>query len=127
MCSKRSDRFFDLFDPPKDDVPLSDTRFKRPGQQTTSLQDFHRSIDYTIDFHGHTIAEALKIIEEHLQAHRMSHICLLIHGKGLHGQSILKRHILHYLKQNTRCYGYTQAPAHKGGHGATVVRFAKHS
>jgi len=125
MCSKRSNRFFDLFDPPRDTSVSVESSYKSPGQQNRGLKTLAKHIDFTIDFHGYNVNQAYSIIDAHLKEHPEQHVCLFIHGKGLNTTSVLKRHILDYLTQHPRAYGYIEAPRDKGGSGATVVRFAK--
>ena len=124
MCSKISNRFFDLFDTKSHATPLAPERFKRSGQQNRAMRSFKDNITATIDFHGDNVASALERIHHHLTSHPHNHICLLIHGKGLNSGSILKKAILDFITHHPRCYGYLPAPRDRGGSGATLVRFA---
>ena len=126
MCSKQSDRFFNLFDTSHDAASLQPpATFRRAGQQRGAMRSFQDHIGHTIDFHGYVVAEALEKIQQHLHMQPHSHICLFIHGKGHASGGVLKRAMLHYIAQHPRCYGYMQAPTHHGGSGATLVRFSK--
>lgn len=125
MSSKPFNRFFDLFETKNLQQPEAEAHFIRPGQQIKSMRAWKENIDITIDFHEHTTAEAINSLKIHLERHNENHICLIIHGKGRNNKSILKNALLHYLQDNTRCYGYTPAPQNKGGTGATIVRFSK--
>lgn len=125
MSSKRSNRFFDLFDDSTHEESTPDSSFKRSGQQNAPLKKLHTQIQSRLDFHGKTVAEAIHILEGHLYSHPHAHVCLLIHGKGYASGSKLKRELLQYLTSHSRCFAYLPAPPSKGADGASIARFTK--
>ena len=124
MSSKQYNRFFDLFDPEPEEI-CPEYIFHRSGQQTAAMRKFHARIDYEIDFHGLNINDTIMKMNEHINTHTESHICLLIHGKAYQTGSKLKKALLAHLASVHRCYGYLPATIKYGGEGATIARFSK--
>jgi DNA-nicking Smr family endonuclease len=81
----------------------------------------------TLDLHGHTAEEAKGMLLAFLKRAYTSQrrLVLIIHGKGLHsgGKGVLKRMVHRVITQDGAAYALKSmnAPAQKGGSGATVV------
>jgi DNA-nicking Smr family endonuclease/chorismate mutase len=75
----------------------------------------------TIDLHGETIDSAREILSTLLQQayHKQRRGLLIIHGKGK--QAILKKHVIHWLKQIPWVTYFCSASPREGGAGALYV------
>jgi DNA-nicking Smr family endonuclease len=95
--------------------------------QVAALRGGKVRVEDTLDLHGHTVAQALPLLERFLlDAARARRRCVLIvHGKGLHsgGVAVLRDAVFGALagEMSGLVQAFTTAPPADGGTGATIV------
>ena len=101
-----------------------------PGVNRTQVAELRTGkirVEATLDLHGHTVAEALPMLEKFmLESARLRRRCVLvIHGKGLHsdGVSVLRDAVLGALtgELSGLVHAFSTAAPSDGGAGATAV------
>lgn len=103
--------------------------FKRPGIQDKLFHRLRRgqlSIEWELDLHGHTLADARLALERFLRQCRQEKLrCVrIIHGKGrgsATGKPVLKNELNTWLRRQPAVLAFCSAPAGDGGAGAVYV------
>jgi len=78
----------------------------------------------SIDLHGQKIEEACQSLSKFIHYHGNERFIQIIHGKGYNSDqnlSILKSHVVHYLKQHPQVLAFCSCPQKMGGTGAVFV------
>ena len=109
--------------------PGDELLFRRAGVPETILRRLRRGlyrVDYEIDLHGLTVAEASVRLTASVREARQLHLrCLrVIHGKGLRSGSrgpVLKNTVNAQLRRMDAVLAFASARPRAGGTGATLV------
>ena len=121
----------DLHDAAVEDVLF----FARAGIQQKLQKKLRRGelpIEYELDLHGYSVAEAKTAIYEFIEECKNKHIRYvhIIHGKGYRSEQkipVLKTHVAYWLPQHSDVLAFSSAQAKDGGTGAiyVILKFAR--
>lgn len=81
-------------------------------------------IEDHLDLHAFAPGEIVEIVDAYLDAARQAGFAevRLVHGRG---RGVQRRRVQAFLARDPRVAGFADAPAERGGWGATVVRLAR--
>jgi DNA-nicking Smr family endonuclease len=98
-----------------DETPDSASEFEGP---------FEIPIEECLDLHAFKPADVRSVVESYLEAavHRGFLEVRLIHGRGIGVQREIVRSLL---SRHPEVLGFSDAPAERGGWGATIVRLRR--
>ncbi len=105
--------------------------FARPGLQyrvQLQLRQGKMRPQVTLDLHGMRVDEARRAVAQFLErAFRqgLRHL-IIIHGKGGHGNAVLRGKVYQWLPQSPKVLAFSSAIPRDGGSGAVYILLAGH-
>jgi dsDNA-specific endonuclease/ATPase MutS2 len=102
--------------PASEPRPVAPAREEPPSEEATAVL----AIEDSIDLHGFQPRDILPVVESYLEAAAEEGFqeVRLIHGKG---KGVQRRRVQELLARHPLVEDFSDAPAHRGGWGATIA------